>query len=159
MSENVESVAFASDDDGEINEKAHKRLLAGVNSLHKNQFITKASRDEPALKRSEFHLVKSTTDDFGAQASKGDKVNVSDLLNVLNKTSKHLDIGKALRKTSSTKKVLPKPLEKPVADRLQRAINYEKSKEKLSRWEAIVAKNKSTDHLVSTLEYLTLDEI
>lgn len=135
-------------EDDEIHQKAHKRLLAGVSSLQATQFIKKASRNEAAAKRSEFHLVKSSS--ATAERPKNDKVNVSDLLNVLDKTSKHLDIGKKLKKTSIKKKVLPKPLEKPAAEKLQRAINYEKTKEKLMRWDAIVAKQKSADHLVMT---------
>lgn len=135
-------------EDDEIHQKAHKRLLAGVNSLHTTQFIRKANRNEAAAKRSEFHLVKSSAST--AERTINDKVNVTDLLNVLDKTSKHLDIGKKLKKTSIKKKVLPKPLEKPVAEKLQRAINYEKTKEKLLRWDAIVSKQKSADHLVMT---------
>lgn len=136
-------------EDDEIHQKAHKRLLDGVSSLHTTQFIKKATRNEAAAKRSEFHLVKSSV--TTAKQPKCDKVNVSDLLNVLDKTSKHLDIGKKLKKTTTQKKVLAKPLEKPAAEKLQRAINYEKTKEKLLRWEAIVAKQKSADHLVMTL--------
>lgn len=142
----IHPTEYAEDD--EIHQKAHKRLLAGVSSLHTTQFIKKAIRDEAAAKRSEFHLVKSST--TTADRPKNDKINVSDLLNVLDRTSKHLDIGKKLKKTTIKKKVLPKPLEKPAAERLQRAINYEKTKEKLLRWDAIVAKQKSADHLVNT---------
>lgn len=127
--------------------KAHKKLLAGVSSLHKGQFIKKTTRDEPTLKRDEFNLVKPATDD--GPSKKAAKVNVNDLVNVLDKTSKHLQLGKALKKTVDKKKVLPVPLEKPAAEKLQRAINYEKTKEKLERWDAVVAKNRSADHLVS----------
>lgn len=138
-------------EDDEIQEKAHKRLLEGVSSLHTTQFIKRASRNEAAAKRSEFHLVKSnaTAAADHRRRSTNDKVNVTDLLDVLDKTSKHLDIGKKLKKTTTQKKVLPKPLEKPAADKLQRAINYEKTKENLLRWDAIVAKQKSSDHLVN----------
>lgn len=135
-------------EDDEIHQKSHKRLLEGVNSLHTTQFIRKASRNEAAAKRSEFHLVKSTAT-TADRPNNNDKVNVPDLLNVLDKTSKHLNIGKKLKKTTIQKKVLPRPLEKPAAEKLQRAINYEKTKKKLLRWEAIVSKQKSADHLVT----------
>lgn len=135
-------------EDEVIHQKAHKRLLQGVSGLHTTQFIRKANRNEAAAKRSEFHLVKSSASTTTERAP-NDKVNVSDLLNVLDKTSKHLSIGKKLKKTTVQKKVLPKPLEKPAAERLQRAINYEKTKEKLLRWDAIVSKQKSADHLVT----------
>lgn len=148
MSDN-EKQMYDSDEDGNINAKAHKRLLAGVSSLQKNQFIRKATRDEPAVKRSEFHLVKPSSEDgVKSKAGKKGKVDVDDLINVLDKTNKNLQLGKALKKTADKKKVLPRPLEKPAAEKLQRAINYEKAKEKLDRWDAIVAKNRSSDHLV-----------
>lgn len=145
MSDN-EADQYDSDGD-DFNPSAHKKLLAGVNRLQKSQFIKKASRDEPALKRDEFNLVKPPTIDTDFR-SKRSKVDVNDLVNVLDKTNKHLQLGKVLRKTVDKKKVLPVPLEKPAADKLQRAINYEKTKEKLERWDAVVTKNRSADHLV-----------
>lgn len=137
------------DDENVVERKAHKRLLQGVNSLQKTQFIKKPTRDETATKRSEFHLIKSGDDRTKAK----DKVNVHDLLGILDKSSSQLNISKKLKKTTAKKKVLPKPLEKPAADKLQRAINYEKAKENLMRWEAIVAKQKTSDHLVRNLLY------
>lgn len=148
MSDN-DADQYGSDGD-EFNASAHKKLLAGVNRLQKSQFIKKASRNEPALKRDEFNLVKLSTADTGAP-SKRNKVDVGDLVNVLDKTNKHLKLGKVLRKTVDQKKVLPVPLERPAADKLQRAINYEKAKDELERWDAVVAKNRSADHLVKKI--------
>lgn len=133
-------------DGGDVNPRAHKKLLAGVSSLHKNQFIKQPTRDEPALQRNEFSLVKVTNSEN--VSCKKAQVDLNDLVNVLDKTNKHLQLGKALRKTSDKKKVLPVPLLKPAAEKLQRAINYEKAKEKLERWDAVVAKTRSSDHLV-----------
>lgn len=149
MSDNEVDARYDSDGD-DFNPSAHKKLIAGVNRLQKSQFIKKASRNEPALKRDEFNLVKlSSTIDTTDTRSKRSKVDVNDLVNVLDKTNKHLQLGKVLRKTVDKKKVLPVPLEKPAADKLQRAINYEKAKEKLERWDAVVTKNRSADHLVN----------
>lgn len=145
---------YDSNGEEDYDPKAHKKLLAGVSSLHKGQFIKKTTRDEPTLKRDEFNLVKLVTDD---KPKKVAKVDVNDLVNVLDKTSKHLQLGKALKKTVDKKKVLPVPLQKPAADKLQRAINYEKAKEKLERWDAVVAKNRSSDHLVSFVCYFFKD--
>lgn len=137
---------YDSSDGEDFNPKAHKKLLVGVASLKKGQFIKKATRDDPVLNRNEFTLVKLSTDTD--KPTKKAKVDVNDLVNVLDKTSKHLQLGKALKKTADKKKILPVPLQKPAAEKLQRAINYEKAKEKLERWDAVVAKNKSADHLV-----------
>lgn len=147
MSDN--EFAHGSDDEDNFNPKAHKRLLAGVSSLNANQFIKKATRNEPALKRDEFHLAKPLAAEDDTKTKLNNKIDVTDLVNVLDKTNKHLQLGKTLKKTVSKKKILPKPLEKPAAEKLQRAINYEKSKVKLDRWEAIVAKQRSADHLVN----------
>lgn len=144
MSDN-ELNQYESDGD-DFNPKAHKKLLAGVTSLQKCQFIRKAIRDEPALNRTEFGLLKPSGEND--VTSKKAKVDVNDLVNVLDKTSKHLQLGKVLKKTADKKKVLPVPLQKPAAEKLQRAINYEKTKEKLEKWDAIVSKNQSADHLV-----------
>lgn len=151
MSDN-ESNHYESDGD-DFNPSAHKKLLAGVTSLQKSQFIKKATRDEPASKRNEFNLVKPGVGGGGDNdvQLKKSKVDVIDLMNVLDKTSKHLQLGKDLRKTADKKKVLPVPLQKPAAEKLQRAINYEKTKEKLERWDALVSKNRSADHLVGLM--------
>lgn len=136
---------YESDGD-DYNPKAHKKLLTGVSRLQKSQFIKKATRDEPVQKRNEFNLVKlSNTDQV---SSKRGKIDVNDLVNVLDKTSKNLQLGKGLKKTTKKKKVLPIPLQKPAAEKLKRAINYVKIKEKLERWDAVVAKNRTADHLV-----------
>lgn len=152
MSDN-EADQFESDGD-DFNPSAHKKLLAGVTALQKSQFIKKATRDEPALKRSEFNLVKPSTVDSDAPSKKA-KVDVNDLVNVLDKTNKHLQLAKVLKKTADKKKVLPVPLEKPAAEKLQRAINYEKAKEKLERWDAVVTKNRSADHLVMSIKLIS----
>lgn len=134
-------------DTEEVNPRAHRQLVDGVAKLHKTQHIRKAVRTEAAIKRSEFHLAKTTVDD--APVKRDSKVNVRDLVTVLDQTKKHAAIGKKLKKTEAKNKVLNKPLERPSADRLKRAIGYEKTKEKLMRWDAIVAKNRSSDHMVS----------
>lgn len=135
----------ASDND-DINPKAHRMLVDNVARLHNAKHTRKATRTEPAIKRSEFHLAKSSTEH--PRTKREAKVNVSDLVDVLDKTNKHVTIGKTLKKVERKKKLLKKPLERPAAERLKRAIGYEKTKEQLLRWDAIVAKNKSSDHLV-----------
>lgn len=148
----MSNIEYESDGE-EYNPKTHKKLLADVTSLQKSQFIKKAIRDEPALKRNEFGLVKPITDSETPFAKKG-KVDVNELVNILDKTNKHLQLGKVLKKTADKKKVLPVPLEKPDAEKLQRAINYEKTKEKLEKWDAVVAKQRSSDHLVNICTHI-----
>lgn len=147
------------EDTGAVDVRAHKRLLDAVSRLHKTQFIKKPTRNEPAIKRSEFHLVKTNT--FGDaeesrtnQGAREATISMPDLVKVLNKTSKHLSIGKELRSNERNKKVLDKPLERPVADRIKRSIGYDKAKKKLNRWNAVVTRNRVTDHMVRASGYI-----
>lgn len=142
-----------SDHDEPIDRRAHKRLLDAVGRLSKTQFIKKPTRSEPAIRRSEFHLVKTNLVDneseqpSGKSSRKAATVSVPDLVKVLNRTSKHLSIGKELKTNDKTKKVLEKPLERPVAERIARSVGYEKAKKKLDRWNAVVTRNRATDHM------------
>lgn len=139
-----------SDDQEDFDPKKHKQLLQSISRLGKNQYIQKPSRSEPVLKQDEFHLSKSGK--ISQVKVKDTAVSVNDLVKILNKTN-HLDVGKELKTTQWSKKVLPKPLEKPVADRLQRKIGYEKTKFKLRKWDPVVAKNRQSDHQVFPLDY------
>lgn len=139
-----------SDHDEPIDRRAHKRLLDAVGRLNKTQFIKKPTRSEPAIRRSEFHLVKTNLAEESTENTKSRKaatVSVPDLVKVLNRTSKHLSIGKELKTNDKTKKVLEKPLERPVAERIARSVGYEKAKKKLNRWDAVVTRNRATDHM------------
>ena len=144
---------YMSDTEEVINPKVHKRLLDAVGRLSKTQHIKKPTRNETALKRSEFHLVKRQTNIAYNEAPlvKDATISVPDIVKALKKTNKHLTISKELKNSERNKKILDKPLEKPVADRIQRSVGYEKAKKKLDRWNAVVTKNRSLDHMVSIL--------
>lgn len=125
----------------EVDPAAHKQLLRSIGQLSRNQHIRKPTRSEPALARDEFHLVKPLSTDVQT-------VSMGDVVNLLRKTSKHIDAGKQLSKTQHQKKILQKPLEKPVAERIQRTIGYEKVKKDLSRWDAVVERNRVAEQQV-----------
>ncbi|ALC44717.1 CG12301 [Drosophila busckii] len=129
-----------SDDEEPYNPKAHQKLLQAINNLGSAQSIGKYTRDERQQQQNEFQLVK--THKGVDQSSKG--VGFNDLVQIL-RTSKHIETGKKLKNVYSTKKVLQKPLEKPVADRIKRTIGYEGVKKKLGRWDAVVAKQRSAE--------------
>ncbi|CAD7081999.1 unnamed protein product [Hermetia illucens] len=130
----------------EVDPAAHKQLLRSIGQLSRNQHIRKPTRSEPALARDEFHLVKPLSTDVQT-------VSMGDVVNLLRKTSKHIDAGKQLSKTQHQKKILQKPLEKPVAERIQRTIGYEKVKKDLSRWDAVVERNRVAEQQVFPLDY------
>lgn len=68
-------------------------------------------RNEPSLEVSEFHLSR-------AGDHKKERVHISALAKVLNRRASHVGIGKNLRLAQKTAKTLPKPLEKPQAQKV-----------------------------------------
>ncbi|KAJ6646141.1 U3 small nucleolar RNA-associated protein 14 like A [Pseudolycoriella hygida] len=131
--------------DEEVDKKAHHRLLDAVGRLHKTQYIKKPIRNEPSFKRNEFHLVKTKGE--GEWTIKDTSLAVPNLVKVLQSSKKLESVGTALKKSLRNKKTLQKPLEKPVAERINRSVNYEKAKKKLNQWNAVVAANRAADHM------------
>lgn len=129
-----------SDEEDQVNAKSHKQLLQAIGTLGKTQHIRKSTRDEPKLSQDEFELVKGK-----AVIEKAYPVGVNDIVEVLKDTKRHLNAGKQLKNVVTRKKVLEKPLEKPAAERIKRTIGYENVKNKLSKWDAVVAKNRSAE--------------
>ncbi|TDG42822.1 hypothetical protein AWZ03_010731 [Drosophila navojoa] len=129
-----------SDDEEQYDPIAHKKLLQSISNLGNVQHIRKSTRDERQPEQNEFQLFKSAKATEHAPKAVG----VNDLVQIL-RTSKHIETGKKLKNVHNTKKVLQKPLEKPVADRIKRTIGYEGVKKKLARWDAVVAKQRSAE--------------
>lgn len=73
--------------------------------------MKKAERSEPSLEVSEYHLVKSGVTDKNA-------IHTRDLIKLLERKGDQSNIIKKLRYIQQKNKVLPKPLEKPVAERV-----------------------------------------
>lgn len=140
-----------------VDPKAHKKLLSEINEIVKIQHIKKPSRTEPALKNSEFHLVKAkpvydSGDETSERADKNKKVSISNVVNVIKKNTQQKQVGKQLKNVFKNDKVLPKPMEKIHVDRIQRSIAYDNTKTKLGRWDAIVSKNRASEQLKFPLD-------
>lgn len=145
---------MSSDDEdySQVNPKAHKKLLSEISEIVKIQHIKKPTRTEPALKKSEFHLVKSTAaygsdEDDTAKPDKNKKVTLSSVIDVVSKNTKQKKVGKQLKDVFKGDNVVPKPMEKIHVDRIQRTIAYDNTKNKLGRWDAIVSKNRASEQL------------
>lgn len=126
--------------DSEVDEEKHANLLENVLNLDKVQHIKKPSRTEPTLQISEFNLVKSLSGAKGA-------VHVNDLTKVLKQRVSHVELSKKVRNTEKKSKTLRKPLEKPQADKIRRAVGYTKAKLELDKWEPIVTSNRASLNL------------
>ncbi|CAK9823893.1 U3 small nucleolar RNA-associated protein 14 homolog A [Anthophora retusa] len=120
--------------------KSHFKLLDAVSQLDKGQRIKRIERSEPTLEVSEFHLVRSGI-------SNKDAVQVQDLAKALGKKGHHLDITKSLTSTKKKIDVLPKPLEKPAADKIKRIVGFENAKQELKKWNAVITRNRTAESL------------
>ncbi|KAG5672640.1 hypothetical protein PVAND_002753 [Polypedilum vanderplanki] len=144
---------MSSDEETEVISSSHKKLLSEINDIVKFQHIKKPKRSEPAIKNDEFHLVKTKNllDNEKAEegAKKRDKksVSIQSVANIVRKTPTQKKISNQFQDTFKQSKVLNKPLEKVYAERIQRSVGYENVKTSLSRWDAIVTKNKNADQL------------
>lgn len=137
-----------SSDEDEVNPVSHKKLLSEINDIVKFQHIKKPKRSEPSLKISEFHLVKSKAESDDEEVVRDHKrVSIQSLASTVRKNEGQKKIGNQLRAIFKKDKVLKRPLEKIHADRVQRTVAYDSARKKLSRWDAIVTKNKNAEQL------------
>ncbi|XP_076753011.1 U3 small nucleolar RNA-associated protein 14 homolog A [Xylocopa sonorina] len=120
--------------------ESHSKLLDVVSQLDKGQRIKKAVRSEPTLEVSEFHLVKSGISDR-------DAVQIRDLARALGKKGHHFEVTKNLQAAQKKVSVLPKPLEKPEADRIKRTVGFENTKKEVNKWNAIITSNRVAESL------------
>lgn len=147
---------MSSDDEdySSVDPKAHKKLLSEINEIVKIQHIRKPVRTEPALKNSEFHLVKtkSYADSDDEEKLKKKTISIANVVDVLKKNTKQKKVGKQLKDVFKNDNVIAKPMEKIHADKIQRTIAYDNTKQKLGRWDAVVTKNRAAEQLTFPLD-------
>ncbi|XP_052863171.1 U3 small nucleolar RNA-associated protein 14 homolog A [Anopheles cruzii] len=132
-------------EDGDFNSTAHAHLIDNINSITGSHFIRGVTRTEPSLIRSEFNLAKT----------KEGKVRLADLKKLISKKNKQPDVLKQLNKLKSGK-TLSKPLEKPVADKLERKAGFFRVKQELAEWEPVVTVTDIAPQTVFPLQYGSL---
>ncbi|KAM3965657.1 LOW QUALITY PROTEIN: U3 small nucleolar RNA-associated protein 14 homolog A-like [Aphomia sociella] len=118
----------------------HDRLINAVSKLDKTQHITEPTRKEPTNVNSEFNLIK-----------RSNKLNINNVAKILEDTAHNVQTSKKLKKSQNVSTVLAKPLEKPQAERIKRATGYEQAKEKIGRWDAVVARSRTLDYVAFPL--------
>lgn len=144
------------EEDFKVNKSSHKKLLSEINDIVKFQHIKKPKRTEPAIKNDEFHLIKTKSlndNEESTKKSNKKQVAITALANLVRKNENQKKISNQFQETFKKAKVLQKPLEKIHADRIQRTIAYDSTKNKLSKWDAIVTQNKNADQLKFPLNY------
>nr|CAB3267574.1 U3 small nucleolar RNA-associated protein 14 homolog A-like [Phallusia mammillata] len=129
--------------DHELDDDKHTELLSsiGVNvdvdKKHKNKQVrTEASRDV-----SVFSLLGASGD--GTQK----KVNLNQLLKGVKESANVNVLKKQLSRVNRPQRHLEAPLPKPVAERLQRKVEYQKTSEKLAKWDPVVQSHRKADHI------------
>ncbi|CAG4952421.1 unnamed protein product [Colias eurytheme] len=121
-------------DEYDVISSEHDNLISAITKLDKTQHISEPTRNEPTNHNSEFNLIK-----------KSNKLDLSQVVNVLKDTAQHAKITKRLKNTQDKSNVLPKPLEKPQAERIKRSTGYDITKEKITKWDPVVARNRTVD--------------
>ena len=91
-------------------------------------------------------MVKSVTGEKGS-------VQLDQLTKGLKNSKKHITIKKKLDSTSKKSHILPKPLEKPQAEKIRRSVGYEKARFLFDRWEAFVESNRAQAHQVFPVRF------
>lgn len=136
---------MSSDDENySVAPTAHKKLLADIQDIVKFQHIKKPLRSEPALKNSEFHLVKRKKEVLEDEKPSS-RIAVSSIAKTVQKNTKQKQVGNQLKNVF--KNVLEKPLERVHQQRIQRKVGYETTQAKLARWDAVVTKNQNAEQL------------
>ncbi|XP_014204922.1 U3 small nucleolar RNA-associated protein 14 homolog A [Copidosoma floridanum] len=126
----MSSSEFEFNDSDEDATDNHEKLFEATNNLNKVLRIQKHQRSELALVDSKYHLTKTKYEN-------NDQTKAQETLKTLKKKAKEEP------KVNTQDNVLPKPLEKPVAERIQRITGYENTRKELNKWNAVVANNRT----------------
>lgn len=129
--------------------------MTNLSHWKKSQHVKVPARTEITDQIDGSNLVKSHSDEV--QKPLESKAALSGLAQLFADEQDHEVITKELNKLQKNSKKLPKPIEKPVADRITRTIAYEKARAGLDRWDAVVEKHKVED----TIEFplVNADEV
>ncbi|XP_062565395.1 U3 small nucleolar RNA-associated protein 14 homolog A [Armigeres subalbatus] len=144
---------MSDDEVDQVDPVAHRNLLAGINSLVRTQDVQKVTRTEPTIKKSEFSLVKGTFSSEDGRKKFKPSIKVDELLGILKKSDKNTALEKQLSHIKTKRQTLRKPLEKPVADRIQRDTLYGKAQTSLDLWEPVITASDVAPQTVFPLQY------
>ncbi|CAK8675140.1 unnamed protein product [Clavelina lepadiformis] len=155
------SKLLASDDtdsEGEVSDFAHETLLKSLGVDKDKKEETSKQRTESVQEVSVFSLGQKSYDDTHAG-----KVHLHQLINSLEGKSNINILKKQINRVKRPTQHLNAPLSKPVAERLQRKVEYEKASTTVSHWDGTVQKNRKADHLSfplnqKPLQIKTVDE-
>ncbi|XP_039518202.1 U3 small nucleolar RNA-associated protein 14 homolog A isoform X2 [Pimephales promelas] len=138
-----EAISASEDEEGSDDERKHNKLLEAISSLGGRKRKKQNERSEASVQVSEFSVNAEGT---------GEKINLSDLLGTMEKTSGTSNkTKKQLRNLQNSKETLELPLNKQQTEKIQRGIAYEKTAEEVSCWNSIIFKNRKAEQVVFPL--------
>ncbi|XP_059400416.1 U3 small nucleolar RNA-associated protein 14 homolog A [Carassius carassius] len=143
LSINDQAISASEDEEGSDDERKHKKLLEAISSMGGRKRKKQNERSEASVQVSEYFVNAEGT---------GDKVNLSDLLGTVEKTSGASNkTKKQLRNLQSSKGTLELPLNKQQTEKIQRGIAYEKTTTEVSCWKNIILQNQKAEQMVFPL--------
>uniref|UniRef100_A0A8C1UJG7 UTP14C small subunit processome component n=1 Tax=Cyprinus carpio TaxID=7962 RepID=A0A8C1UJG7_CYPCA len=143
LSINEQAISASEDEEGSDDERKHKKLLEAIGSMGGRKRKKQNERSEASVQVSEYFVNAEGT---------GDKVNLSDLLGTVEKTSGASNkTKKQLRNLQSSKETLELPLNKQQTEKIQRGIAYEKTTAEVSCWKNIILQNQKAEQMVFPL--------
>ncbi|KAK7173962.1 hypothetical protein R3I93_003710 [Phoxinus phoxinus] len=139
-----EAISASEDEEGSDDERKHNKLLEAISSLGGRKRKKQSERSEASVQVSEFAVNAEGT---------GEKVNLSDLLGTVEKTSGTSNkTKKQLRNLQNSKETLELPLNKQQTEKIQRGIAYEKTAQEVSCWNPIIVQNRKAEQVVFPLK-------
>ncbi|KAL6101088.1 utp14a [Pungitius sinensis] len=124
-------------------ERKRQKLLEAISALGSKRKKTLRERSEPSVQMSEF-TVKAD--------GEGDKIDLSDLIGTVEKTSAvPAKTKKQLKNLQRSTKPIACPLSKQESQRIQRDVAFQKAATEVTRWKSIIKQNQRAEQLVFPL--------
>ncbi|KAM8856151.1 U3 small nucleolar RNA-associated protein 14 homolog A isoform 1-T3 [Spinachia spinachia] len=142
LSKADEVITSEEEGDGE-DERKRQKLLEAISALGSKRKKTLGERSEPSVQMSEF-TVKAD--------GEGDKIDMSDLIGTVEKTSGvPAKTKKQLKNLQRSTKPIACPLSKQESQRIQRDVAFQKAATEVTRWKSIIKQNQRAEQLVFPL--------
>ncbi|XP_068581338.1 U3 small nucleolar RNA-associated protein 14 homolog A [Cebidichthys violaceus] len=137
-----EIITSEEEEDGE-DERKRQKLLEAIGALGSKRKTKFGERSEASVQMSEF-TVKAD--------GEGDKIDLSDLIGTMEKTSAvPAKTKKQLKNLQRRNNTIECPLSKQETERIQRDVAFQKAATEVTRWKSIIKQNQRAEQLVFPL--------
>ncbi|KAL3056808.1 hypothetical protein OYC64_019311 [Pagothenia borchgrevinki] len=143
---NISSEEEEEEEDGKDgkDERKRQKLLEAISALGGKRQKKLGERSEAAVLMSEFTVNAE---------GEGDKIDLSDLIGSMEKTSAvPAKTKKQLKNLQHTNKTIECPLSKQESERIQRDVAFRKASTEVTRWKDIIKQNQRAEQLVFPLD-------